>query len=63
MVGACVLCMCPHLGYVTVRVCWVGSVKVKRMSASFLVVFPGFDVDVYCQGARMDVFVGVLCGN
>ena len=55
--------MCPHFGDVTVFVCWVGIVKVERMSASFLVVFPGFDVDVYSHGARMNVFEGMLCGN
>ena len=56
--------MCSHFGDVTVFVRRVGAVKVEHMAASFLVVFPGFDVDVYSHhGARVSGFVGVLCGN
>jgi hypothetical protein len=55
--------MCPHFGDVAVFVRRVGAVKVERMALSFMVVFPGFDVDVYRNGVRVGVFVGVLCGD
>ncbi len=52
--------MCPHFGHVTVVICQVCEVKVKRVAASPLVVFPGFDVDMYGRRACVRVFVGVL---
>ena len=55
--------MCLQFRDVTVFVRRVGAVKVERMAASFLVVFPGSNVDVYSNGARVSVFVGVLCGD
>ena len=48
-------------GDVTVSVRRVGAVKVERMAASFLVVSPGLDVNVYSNGIRLSVFVGMLC--
>ena len=33
------------------------------MTASLLVVFPGSDMDVYSNGGRAGVFVGVVCRN
>ena len=61
--GVRALCMCSHLGHVTVFVCVVCEVKVERVSASFLVVLPCFDVDVNGYRACVRVSVGVLCRN
>ena len=33
------------------------------MAASFLVVFPGSDMDVYSNGGCAGAFVGVVCRN
>ena len=55
--------MCPHLGHVIVFVCVVCEVKVERVSASFLVVLPCFDVDVNGCRVCVQVRAGVLCGN
>ena len=58
--GARALGMCPHFGHVTVFICLVCEVKVERVAASPLVVFPGLDVDMYGRRACVRVFVGVL---
>jgi hypothetical protein len=55
--------MCPHFGDVTVFVRRVGALEVERMAASLLVVLPGPDMDVYSDGVRGSVFVGMLCGD
>ena len=59
-VWARALRMCPHLGHITVFVCVVCAVKVKRVAASFLVVFSCFDVDMNGNGVFVRVYVGML---
>ena len=53
----------PQFRDVTIFVCRVGALKVERVTASFLVVLPGSNMDVYSDGVRGSVFVCVLCGD